>query len=129
LANPTNDCASGNSDLDPDTIHPNDGPNCRRRKEFHAAIRDDYNRILRDVLQEYKESGLLPNAYYIDIFDIQFESKDVNGGDCFHPSTEGHALLAQEQWSRSPWGTTDPTCRGRLTTPWILLLLLDDEKH
>jgi lysophospholipase L1-like esterase len=129
LESPANDCGSGNSDLDPDTIHPDDGPNCKRRKEFHAAIRDDYNRILRNVLQEYKDSGLLPNAYYIDIFDIQFESIHVNGGDCFHPSTEGHALLAQEQWSRSPWGTTDPTCRGRLTTPWILLLLLDDEKH
>lgn len=129
LESPSNDCGSDNSDLDPDTIHPDDGPNCIRRKQFHAAIRDDYNRILRDVLQEYKKSGLLPNAYYIDIFDIQFESIHVNDGDCFHPSTEGHALLAQEQWSRSPWGTTDPTCRGRLTTPWILLLLLDDEKH
>jgi hypothetical protein len=128
LESPSNDCGSDNSDLDPDTIHPDDGPNCIRRKQFHAAIRDDYNRILEEVLQEYKVSGLLPNAYYIDIFDIQFESIHVNDGDCFHPSTEGQALLAQEQWHRSPWGTNDPTCNGRLTTPWIPLLLLDDEK-
>lgn len=137
LESPSNDCASDDSDFDPDTIDtdPNDGdgeidgPNCVRRKQFHAAIRDDYNRILREVLQEYKDSGLLPNAYYIDIFDFQFESIHVNAGDCFHPSTEGHALLAQEHWLRSPWGTTDPTCKGRLTMPWIPLLLLDDEKH
>jgi hypothetical protein len=110
LESPSNDCGSGNSDLDPDTIHPDDGPNCVRRKEFHAAIRDDYNRILRDVLQEYKDSGELPNAYYIDIFDIQFESEHVNGGDCFHPSVEGHAVLAEEHWCRSPWGMDDPFC-------------------
>jgi len=110
LESPSNDCGSGNSDLDPDTIHPDDGPSCIRRKEFHAAIRDDYNRIIRDVLQEYKGSGLLPNAYYIDIFDIQFDSNHINGGDCFHPSDEGHAVLAEEQWCRSPWGMDDPSC-------------------
>ena len=110
LESPANDCGSGNSDLDPDTIHPDDGPNCKRRKEFHAAIRYDYNLILRNVLQEYKDSGLLPRAYYIDIFDIQFESKDVNGGDCFHPSVDGHEMLAEEQWCRSPWGMDDPSC-------------------
>jgi hypothetical protein len=54
LERPSNDCGSGNSDLDPDTIHPDDGPNCIRRKLFHAAIRDDYNRIIRDVLMEYR---------------------------------------------------------------------------
>jgi hypothetical protein len=103
LENPSNDCASDGSDLDPDTIDedPNDGdgevdgPNCVRRKEFHAAIRDDYNRILRDVLQEYINSGELPNAYYIDIFDIRFESEHVKSGDCFHPSIAGHAMLAE----------------------------------
>ena len=110
LANPSNDCGSGNSDLDPDTIHPDDGPNCIRRKKFHAAIRDDYNHILRDVLMEYKDSGLLPNAYYVDIFDIQFESEHVNSGDCFHPSVEGHALLAEVHWCRSRWGMDDPFC-------------------
>jgi hypothetical protein len=110
LANPSNDCGSDNSDLDPDTIHPDDGLDCIRRKQFHAAIRDDYNRILRDVLQEYIDSGLLPNAYYIDIFDIQFESEHVNSGDCFHPSVEGHERLAAEHWCRSPWGMDDPNC-------------------
>ena len=110
LESPANDCGSGNSDLDPDTINPGDGPNCVRRKDFHAAIRDDYNRILRDVLMEYKDSGLLPKAYYIDICDIQFESIHINGGDCFHPSVEGHEVLAEEQWCRSPWGMDDPSC-------------------
>lgn len=110
LANPENDCAGGGSDLDPDNIDPDDGPNCKRRKNFHAAIRDDYNRILRDVLEEYRNNGLLPNAYYIDIFDIQFDSSQVNKGDCFHPSDEGHQTLAQEHWCRSPWGQDDPIC-------------------
>ena len=118
LESPANDCASDDSDLDPDTIDDNpndgdgevDGPNCVRRKEFHAAIRDDYNRILRDVLQEYIDSGDLPNAYYIDIFDIKFKSEHVNSGDCFHPSIAGHALLAEEQWCRSPWGMDNPAC-------------------
>ncbi len=110
LLNPDNDCGSGGSHLDPDTIHPDDGPNCIRRKEFHALIRDVYNPILRDVLMEYQENDLLPNAYYVDIFDIQFEDIHINGGDCFHPSDEGHELLAEEQWCRSPWSIDDPTC-------------------
>jgi hypothetical protein len=110
LANPSNDCGSGNSDLDPDTIYADDGPNCIRRKDFHTAIRDDYNRILRDVLTEYKDGGLLPNAYYVDIFDIQFGSEHVNDGDCFHPSVEGHERFAAEHWCRSPWGMDDPNC-------------------
>jgi len=110
LANPSNDCGSGNSELDPDTIYPDDGPNCIRRKQFHAVIRDDYNRIIRDVLTEYKAAGQLPNAYYIDIFDIHFDSDHVNSGDCFHPSIAGHEMLAEEQWCRSPWSIDDPVC-------------------
>jgi hypothetical protein len=129
LENPENDCESGGSELDPDNIHPDDGDNCIRRKNFHAAIRDDYNRIIRDVLEEYRDNGSLPNAYYIDIFDIQFDSRHVSDGDCFHPSTAGHAFLAQEQWRRSPWGQIDPTCKRGLTMPWLQLLLLDNEKH
>ena len=110
LTNPANDCGSGNSELDPDNIHPDDGENCIRRKEFHARIRDIYNPILRDVLLEYKMDGRLPKAYYVDILDIQFTGIHVNSGDCFHPSIEGHELLAEEQWCRSPWGLDDPVC-------------------
>ena len=114
LANPSESCVSLESDLDPDTDYPGDDENsvCTRRKKFHRAIRDDYNRILRDVLQEYKESGRLPNAYYIDIFDIRFDSEHVNNGDCFHPSIEGHRVLADEHWCRSLWNTD-----GQLCTP------------
>ena len=104
------DCVNADSDLDPDTIDPDDGPNCKRRKEFHAAIRDEYNRILADVLLEFKTDGRLPNAYFVDIFDFQFEDKDVNNGDCFHPSIVGHGMLAGEEWCRSPWGANDPLC-------------------
>jgi GDSL-like Lipase/Acylhydrolase len=110
LDRPANDCGSNNSELDPDTIHPDDGDNCIRRKQFHAQIRDIYNPILRDMLLEYRMDGRLPNAYYIDILDIQFDSNHVNSGDCFHPSIEGHELLAEEQWCRSPWGMEDPFC-------------------
>jgi len=108
LSNPADDCANEDSRFDPDNIHDDDGPDCRRRKQFHADIRDVYNPILRDVLMEYKGLGLLPNAYFVDVFDLRFESIDVNGGDCFHPSIEGHAMLAEEQWRRSPWSIEAP---------------------
>jgi len=126
LSNPENDCGNGDSHLNPNNIHYDDGPNCVRRKHFHAKIRDIYNPILRDVLQEYKDDGRLPNAYFIDVFDIKFEKEDVNDGDCFHPSLKGHALLAEEEWSRTQWGVYDPLCRAHSAMPWIPLLLLDD---
>ena len=59
-------------------------------------------------------------------FDIQFGEIHVNDGDCFHPSTAGHALLADEQWCRSPWGRFDPSCGRLKPTPWIPLLLLNN---
>lgn len=121
-----NDCGSNNSHLDPDSIHADDGPECIRRKQFHAKIRDIYNPILKDVLKEYKDDGRLPNAYYVDVFDIRFSKIHVNDGDCFHPSTAGHALLADEQWCRSSWGRYDPSCGRFKATPWLPLLLLDN---
>jgi lysophospholipase L1-like esterase len=100
------DCVSDTSREDPDTIYynPDDGSNCVRRKQFHAAIRDTYNPILRRVVEEYRESGKLPNVRYTDIFDVRFDSADVNSGDCFHPSTTGHALIAETEWTRTHWG-------------------------
>jgi lysophospholipase L1-like esterase len=59
---------------------------------------------------EYVFDGRLPNAYYVDILDIQFDDTQVNDSDCFHPSADGHELLAEEQWCRSPWGLDDPIC-------------------
>jgi len=110
LENPVDDCASSASREDPDTIHPGDGDNCVRRKRFHAAIRDDYNPALRRVVEQYRLSGELPNARYNDIFDARFESGDVNDGDCFHPSTAGHALLAERHWCRAHWSLEDQSC-------------------
>lgn len=110
LDNPSDDCASSASREDPDTIYPGDGANCQRRKTFHARIRDIYNPILRDVLAEYRDSGALPNARYSDIFDERFDSVHVNDGDCFHPSTVGHALLADIGWCEAHWGTGDTAC-------------------
>ena len=110
LDNPSDDCESSVSRLDPDTVYPGDGDDCQRRKQLHAIIRDDYNPILRDVLDEYRQSGRLPNARYTDIYNIRFDSQHVNDGDCFHPSTTGHALLAQSEWCRTHWGNADPVC-------------------
>jgi len=110
LENAGDDCASDVSREDPDTVYPGDGANCQRRKAFHARIRDDYNSVLSDVLAEYQTNGFLLNAEYIDVFDVRFESNHVNGGDCFHPSTAGHSLLAEKQWCRSRWGADDPLC-------------------
>ena len=115
LANPVDDCVDDASRLDPDTDYDGDGNNCKRRKDFHREIRMTYNSILRNVLQEYIDDGSLPYAYFVDIFDIQFEDIHINGGDflkgdCFHPSVEGHRLLADEQWCRWPWNPDDPLC-------------------
>lgn len=129
LSEPNNDCGNDDSYLDPDTIHIDDGPDCVRRKTFHARIQDVYNPILRDVLQEYIDGGRLPNAYYVDIFDIRFSSRHINDGDCFHPSLDGHALLAEELWDRSPWGLYGPVCAPKLSIPWIPLLLLDGKNR
>ena len=110
LENPVDDCASTASREAPDVIYGGDGPNCVRRKQFHARIRDEFNPILRDVLAEYRNNGALPNASYVDVFDVRFDSSHVNNGDCFHPSESGHALLAEKQWCRSKWGEGDPLC-------------------
>ena len=58
LANAADDCASSTSREDPDTVYPGDGPNCQRRKAFHARIRDDYNTVLSGDLT----AG---NAYHV----------------------------------------------------------------
>lgn len=110
LANPDDDCEDDASRLDPDMDYPGDGDNCRRRKDFHRKIRMTYNQILRDVLQAYIDDGRLPNAYFVDMYDIPFADIHVNRGDCFHPSLEGHRLLADAQWCRWPWRVADPPC-------------------
>lgn len=110
LDSPSDDCASTASREDPDTVYPGDGSNCQRRKAFHARIRDEFNPILSAVLAEYQAEGKLLNAEYVDILDVRFGSQHVNGGDCFHPSTAGHALMAEEQWCRSKWGEGDAVC-------------------
>lgn len=110
LGNPGDDCESVESREDPDNVYAGDGPNCQARKAFHARIRDEYNPILSSVLQEYQASGKLLNAEYVDILDVRFSSQHVNGGDCFHPSEAGHALLGHRQWCRSRWSDGDPAC-------------------
>lgn len=110
LANAADDCESSVSREDPDTVYPGDGTNCQRRKAFHAEIRDTYNPILRDVLAEYQANNQLLNAEYVDVFDVQFDSNHVNGGDCFHPSEAGHALMAEKAWCSSKWSAADQAC-------------------
>jgi lysophospholipase L1-like esterase len=110
LDNPRDDCISSVSRQDPDTVYPGDGTNCQRRKDFHRIVREDYNTILRNVTEEYRQSGALPGAAYADLYDVRFDSVHVNNGDCFHPSTAGHTLLAQVEWCRSAWGSTYPSC-------------------
>jgi len=115
LDGPADDCASPASRNDPDFVHVGDGDNCMRRKQFHQIVRDDYNSVLQSVANEYRENGLLPNIRYTDIYDVQFSSIHVNGGgflegDCFHPSREGHALLATESWCRTHWRHNDAQC-------------------
>jgi len=115
LDGPADDCESSVSRNDPgndqpEIDYPGDGSNCQRRKLFHRTIRDAYNPVLRDVLEEYRDSGALPKASYTDIYDVQFLSEHVNNSDCFHPSTDGHALLAEQEWCRTPLGNSDLQC-------------------
>lgn len=110
LDNPQNDCVSSDSRNDPDTDYDNETSDCQRRKNFHRLIRDNYNTVLRDVTDEYRENGLLPNIRYVDIFDVRFDSAHVNNDDCFHPSVEGHELLANEAWCRTHWSINDAQC-------------------
>lgn len=111
LDDPDDDCANSVSRQDPDNDYPGDGAACQRRKEFHRTIRRDYNSKLRSAVEEYRDSGALPNAAYVDVYDVPFGSNEVNNGDCFHPSTAGHALLAEAEWCRTPWGVIDdPQC-------------------
>ena len=110
LSGASNDCASTQSREDPDNVYPGDGADCQRRKAFHAEIRDTYNPIIENVLSEYRADGKLQNADYVDIFDIRFDAVHVNNGDCFHPSTAGHSLMAEEQWCRSRWGEGTAQC-------------------
>jgi hypothetical protein len=61
-------------------------------------------------VEEYRESGKLPNARFTDIFDVKFDDIHVNDDDCFHPSVTGHALLAENEWSRTHWGQPAAAC-------------------
>lgn len=111
LAGAADDCSSAESAGDPDNVYPGDGSNCQRRKAFHANIRDVYNPILKDVLEnEYQANGMLTNAEYVDTSDIRFGSVHVNGGDCFHPSKAGQALMATEAYCRSSWSAESASC-------------------
>ena len=105
-----NDCVDSDSTIDPDNIHQGDGPNCFRRKTLHARIRDEYNPVLERVLDEYRNDGRLPNARYVDVFDVRFFDEHINDGDCFHPSREGHDLLAREQFCRTELGRRQAEC-------------------
>jgi lysophospholipase L1-like esterase len=126
LENAVDDCGTADSAYDPDVIHDDDGANCIRRKQFHAVIRDVYNPILKNVLQEYIADKRLPNGYFSDVSMFQFQAEHINKGDCFHPSLAGQALLAEKEWQQSPWA--DGTqCHKSLpaknhTFPWLLLL-------
>ena len=83
------------------------------QKQINILVVDDEDSIrtvLKNVLQEYIDNDRLPNAYYVDIFDVRFESEHGNNGDCFHPSTVGHKFMADEQSYRSHWSTGDPYC-------------------
>lgn len=126
LDNPGNDCGVENSSKFPDTIRHDDGPNCVRRKTIHALIRDIYNPILENVLNEYIETGKLPNAYYADIFSVRFEAQHINLGDCFHPSVEGQAFLAMQEWRKSLYSGAQLVCNehaDELSFPWLHILL------
>ncbi|MGD2055559.1 MAG: SGNH/GDSL hydrolase family protein [Gammaproteobacteria bacterium] len=110
LGEATIDCVSSTSRNDPDNDYPNETQACTDRKQFHRAIRDEYNSRLRDVTDQYREDGLLPNARYVDIYDVQFSSSDITDADCFHPSVDGQAKLAQKTWCRTHWGIYDDQC-------------------
>ena len=63
-----------------------------------------------------------------DVFGIRFEADHINTGDCFHPSIEGQAYLAHNQWEQSPWADSyvcTEVQQGSVLAPWLYLLLFD----
>jgi lysophospholipase L1-like esterase len=63
-----------------------------------------YNQVLSNLSAEYDASDERHHWQYTDVaFQMAFEEDDVSPIDCFHPSAEGQARLAEETWADGPF--------------------------
>lgn len=79
-----------------------------------GARQQRYNEILIEESEAYNTNangknprGIRVATDYVDEFTpsvgtYQFGPDDINGADCFHPSRQGQAEIAERMWTRSP---------------------------
>jgi lysophospholipase L1-like esterase len=87
--------------LDPD--------NDEADRQFTRGRLIAFNGILADLVAEYGAAD--PQHYWQfsnATFETMFEDDHVSPIDCFHPSAEGQALIAEESWSAGPFATPAP---------------------
>ena len=84
------------------------------RRAGVAERQQRYNEILRDEAAAYNANATGQNprgievvADYVDeatpsVGTSTFETTDIDGGDCFHPSIAGQAKLAFGTWANNP---------------------------
>jgi lysophospholipase L1-like esterase len=65
----------------------------------------EYNDVLASLSAEYDAGDPHHYWHYTNVaFELPFEVDDVSEIDCFHPSADGQARLADETWADGPFG-------------------------
>jgi lysophospholipase L1-like esterase len=65
-----------------------------------------FNAILADLVAEFDASDSQHYWHYSNVtYDVKFDSEHVSEIDCFHPSAEGQALIAEGTWNAGPFAT------------------------
>jgi lysophospholipase L1-like esterase len=68
-----------------------------------------YNQVLADLSAEYEAADEHHYWQYTNVaFELPFEADDVSEIDCFHPSADGQARLAEETWNDGPFAAPPP---------------------
>ena len=71
-----------------------------------------YNRILVELAGEYNTIAVSTGVEVVAEFDAElnasvgsyaFQTGDINGGDCFHPSIQGQNKLSDILWGNNPY--------------------------
>jgi lysophospholipase L1-like esterase len=63
-----------------------------------------FNQILADLVAEYDAADGQHYWHFSNVtFETMFDEDHVSEFDCFHPSAEGQALIAEETWNAGPF--------------------------
>ena len=78
-------------------------------EDVRLANRDrliGFNAILADLVAEFDASDGQHYWHYSNVtYDVKFDAEHVSEIDCFHPSAEGQALIAEGTWNAGPFAT------------------------